>query len=126
MMENCAAIRQLFLQFSSYQLVPRLVYQNMLGRVYSDIAQYQKAIEYYELALASDLKTYGEDHPMVAIRRNNLGKAWNSLGQHQKAIGYYELALPTLIDKLGPDHPNSVLGSNNLEVAREALADKNQ
>ena len=63
---------------------------------------------------------------MVAIRRNNLGKAWNSLGQHQKAIGYYELALPTLIDKLGPDHPNSVLGSNNLEVAREALADKNQ
>ena len=42
------------------------------------MGEYDKAIEYYELALASDLKTYDEDHPNVAIRRNNLGAAWDS------------------------------------------------
>jgi len=57
------------------------------------LGQHEKAIAYYELALASDLKTFGEDHPYVARDRNNLGYAWNSLGQYEKAIEYYEFAL---------------------------------
>lgn len=96
-------------------------YQNMLGNVYSDIAQYQKAIAYYELALASDRKTYGEDHPNVAIYRNNLGAAWMGLGQYQKAIEYYELALTSNLKTYGEDHPNVATRRNNLGKAWNSL-----
>jgi hypothetical protein len=54
--------------------------------------------------LASDLKTYGEDHPKVAIDRMNIGLAWHSLGDYKKAIVYYKLALVCFEKKLGPDH----------------------
>ena len=37
-----------------------------------------------------DLKTYGEDHPDVAIDRNNLGGAYQALGEVDRAIRYYE------------------------------------
>ena len=46
-----------------------------------------KAIGYLEQALASNLQTYGEDHPRVATGRNNLGTAWYALGEYPKAIG---------------------------------------
>ncbi len=49
------------------------------GIINYKLANFKKAIEYYELALASDLKTYGEDHPVVAGDRNNLGLVWDSL-----------------------------------------------
>ena len=42
--------------------------------------EYGKAIEYYEKALKSDLKTFGEDHPNVATSWNNLGVAWQAKG----------------------------------------------
>ena len=82
------------------------------------LGQYDKAIEYYELALASDLKTYGEDHPKVAIDRNNLGGAWDSLGQYDKAIEYFELALTTFEKVLGADHPSTKTVANNLASAK--------
>jgi tetratricopeptide (TPR) repeat protein len=66
---------------------------NNLGGAWHSLEQYEKAIGYYELALKSDLKTYGEDHPTVATYHNNLGGAWYSLGKYKKAIGYFELAL---------------------------------
>jgi len=34
--------------------------------------------------MASDLKTYGEDHPFVAIRRSDLRMAWMALGEYQR------------------------------------------
>ncbi|HJN25080.1 MAG TPA: tetratricopeptide repeat protein, partial [Rhodospirillales bacterium] len=50
-------------------------FRNNLGMAWQAKGEYDKAIEYYELALASDLKTLGEDHPDVARVRNNLGLA---------------------------------------------------
>jgi len=49
--------------------------RNNLGLAWKDLGEYQKAIPYLKLALDSDLKTYGEDHPKVAIGHNNLGSA---------------------------------------------------
>ncbi len=59
------------------RLAPKnTLYLNKAGEVNYTLANYQEAIEYFELALSSDLKTVGEDHPDVAVRRNNLGSAW--------------------------------------------------
>jgi tetratricopeptide (TPR) repeat protein len=82
---------------------------------------YNEAIRRYKLALKSDLKTYGEDHPAVARDRNNLGGAWHSLGKYKKAIGYYELALKSDLKTYGKNHPTVAIRLNNLGGAWHSL-----
>jgi tetratricopeptide (TPR) repeat protein len=89
--------------------------------VWQAIGDYQTAIEYLELALASDVKTYGEDHLFVARDRNNLGRAWGLLGEYQKAIEYYALALEICETMLGKDHPNTQLVHRHLADARRKM-----
>ena len=95
-------------------------YLNEAGSTFDTLAQYDKAIEYYEKALKSDLKTLGEDHPNVAIRWNNLGAAWNAKGEYDKAIEYYEKVLKVFILTFGEDHPWVATGWNNLGMAWDA------
>ena len=116
-----AAARTYYEQAAS--ITPKnTAYLNQAGLINQTLANFNKAIEYYKLALASDLKTYGEDHPKVATYRNNLGGAWDALGHYQKAIEYYELALATM-EKVLKNHPNTEVLRNNLAIAREKRAE---
>jgi tetratricopeptide (TPR) repeat protein len=106
------------------QLAPdRTDYLSDLADLAHTLGEYQKAIEYYEQALASDLKTHGEDHLDVAINRNNLGATWDALGQYKKAIGYYEQALASDLKTYGEDHPDVAIDRNNLGMAWHALGE---
>lgn len=89
-------------------------YLNEVGYTYYILAKYDSAIEYLEKALQSDLKTFREDHPNVAIRWNNLGLAWNNKGEYDRAIEYYEKALQSDLKTFGEDHPNVARDWNNL------------
>ncbi|VAW62037.1 hypothetical protein MNBD_GAMMA11-3314 [hydrothermal vent metagenome] len=101
------------------QLAPdNPLYLSEAGSAAQRIAKYNEAIKLYETALASILKTYGEDHPAVATSRNNLGGAWSSLGEYKKAIGYYELALAAFKKRLGDNHPDTQIVANNLKYTR--------
>ncbi|MCB2263243.1 MAG: tetratricopeptide repeat protein [Candidatus Thiosymbion ectosymbiont of Robbea hypermnestra] len=93
---------------------------NNLGEAWRVLGEYDKAIGYLEQALASDLETYGADHPAVARDRNNLGLAWDALGDYHKAIGYYEQALAICERKLGSEHPYTRITRKNLAAARAA------
>jgi tetratricopeptide (TPR) repeat protein len=101
-------------------------YPGWAGNLAHTLGQYDKAIEYFEQALASDLKTYGPDHPDVAIDRNNLGSAWWAKGEYDKAIGYYEKAVSIFELRLGAVHPSTINAKNNLEGARKQLAESKQ
>jgi tetratricopeptide (TPR) repeat protein len=96
-------------------------YNNAVGLILYDLADYQGAIKYHQLALAGDLKTYGEDHPNVANRHNNLGSAYQALGQYQKAIEYHQLALISNLKACGEDHPNVAICRDSLGSAYQAL-----
>ena len=96
-------------------------YLNAAGIMADTLGHYDQSIGYYEQALASDLKTYGEGHPAVATKRNNLGEAWRSLGKYEKAIDYYEQALAVFQQVLGEQHPNSQVVQRNLEAAQAQL-----
>ena len=89
-------------------------YRNNLGAAWNAKGKYDKAIEYYEKALESGLKTFGEDHPDVATYRNNLGAAWKAKGEYDKAIEYYEKALKSDIKTFGESHPKVATRWNNL------------
>ena len=112
-------------------------YYNFAGLLANTLADYGQAIEYYEQALESNLKTFDEDHPDVATVRNNLGGVWpqgrgrgillrvrNNLGgvwqakgELGKAIAYYEQALASLLITFDTDHPTVVTVRNNLASA---------
>ena len=89
-------------------------YRNNLGAAWKAKGNYDKAIEYYEKALKSDLKTFGEDHPNVATYRNNLGATWKAKGEYDKAIEYYEMALKSDLKNFGENHPKVATRWNNL------------
>ena len=105
-------------------LVPEnSTYLNRAGLINHTLGAYDSAIRYYEQALASDLKTVGEDHPNVARDRNNLGSAYQALGEYKKAIGYYEKALASDLKTYGEDHPNVARDRNNLGSAYDSLGE---
>jgi tetratricopeptide (TPR) repeat protein len=95
-------------------------YQNNLGAAWEAKGNYDKAIEYYENALKTDLDNYGEEHPNVATYRNNLGTTWKAKGDYDKAIEYYEMALKSDLNNFGDNHPNIAAHRNNLGVAWSA------
>ena len=80
-------------------------YLNSIGLAYLELANYNKAIGYFEKALALDTGAHGDRHPHIASWLNNLGEAWRELGNYQKAIGYYEKALAIFEKTYGKEHP---------------------
>ena len=98
-------------------------YLSAYASILDDLAEYSKAIEYYELALFSGLKTYGEEHPKVAVYRNNLGNVYKALGDYPKAIEYYEPALVSGLKTYGEEHPKIAIRRNNLGSVYKALGD---
>lgn len=75
----------------------------------------------FEQALASDRKTYGDDHPRVATeRRNNLAVLLQDLGKLPAARLLFEQALATLLAAHGDNHPTVALVRCNLAALIEA------
>ncbi len=93
---------------------------NLDGRVTEAFDDNDKAIEHLELALASDMKTFGEDHPDVAAYRSYLGLAWHAKGNYDKAIKYLELALASSMKTFGEDHPDVAAYRSYLGLAWHA------
>ncbi|MGB1092087.1 MAG: tetratricopeptide repeat protein, partial [Oceanobacter sp.] len=104
------------------QLQPEnTTYLNKVGELAYTLGNYIKAIEYLQVALDGDLRTYGEDHPKVAIDRNNLGSAYKALGQYEIAIEHYQRALASDLKTYGESHPQVAIYRNNLGEAYRAL-----
>ena len=66
---------------------------NQLGFALNNVAQSDKALEYYRKSLAIDLKQLGPGHPYVAISYNNIGEVHRAKGEYDKALENYRKAL---------------------------------
>ncbi|MEA3548429.1 MAG: tetratricopeptide repeat protein, partial [Thermodesulfobacteriota bacterium] len=82
-----------------------------------------KAIDFYNKALAIDLKVLGDQHPKVATYYNNLGSAWTSKGDYDKAIAFYNKALAIALKVLGEQHPYTKIVADNLFSIRQQQID---
>ncbi|MFH1036178.1 MAG: FxSxx-COOH system tetratricopeptide repeat protein, partial [Pseudomonadota bacterium] len=96
---------------------------NQMGLYVQGRAEFQQAKGLYERALASDLKTYGPDHPEVATDRNNLGILLQGLSELPAAREQLELALASDLKTYGPDHPEVATRRNNLGGVLYALGE---
>jgi len=77
--------------FAHYEKAARLasdntLYLNEAGHINDTLAFHQKAIDYFDLALAIDLKTHEENHPNVARDHNSLGEAWKRWGNMTRRL----------------------------------------
>jgi adenylate cyclase len=66
---------------------------NIIGNVHSILGSNDKALEYYNLALAAHQEL--GDKPGVARVTGNIGNVYRSFGSYDKALEYYNTALAT-------------------------------
>jgi Tetratricopeptide repeat len=72
--------------------------------------------------LAINEKSYGQDHPKVAIRLSNLAQLLQATNRLAEAEPLVRRALAIFEASLGPDHPQAVTARDNLAALVAALA----
>lgn len=70
------------------------------------LANYEKALEYYNRALRNAIKQYGEEHKYVAISYNNIGLGYALQGKYNEALNYCQNALELILHTHDITHQN--------------------
>lgn len=93
---------------------------NDLGLVYSQ-SDPDKALDYYEKALAVYKKLHTSDHPKIAIANTNIGFLYRQLELYGDAVNNFETA-ESIWKKIYPNgHPNQALALVNLGMTYKAM-----
>ena len=78
------------------------------------IANYDKALKYYNCALRNAIKQYGESHPKVAFSYNYIGNVYYYQGNYNDALNYCQKALEIFLQVYGESHHNVAMSYNNI------------
>jgi tetratricopeptide (TPR) repeat protein len=90
------------------------ILMSWIGRHYEDIADYPKALEWYNKALTITEKVLGKEHPDTATTYNNIACIYDSQGDYILALEWYMKALTICERVLGKDHPNTAITYSNI------------
>ena len=85
----------------------RVEWQNEAGRYLEEnLADYEKALSYFQRCLHNAKKQYGEQSKWVATSLNNIGNVYYSQGEYAQALSHYEEALKIFRTVFGENHPS--------------------
>ncbi|MBM3737686.1 MAG: tetratricopeptide repeat protein, partial [Acidobacteria bacterium] len=98
-------------------------FRNDLAVILQNLGEHKAARQQIELALESDLRQFGPDHPTIAVLRSNLANILGALGEHQAARQQIDLALESALRQFGPDHPDVAVLRSNLASILGALGE---
>ncbi|HEX8367085.1 MAG TPA: tetratricopeptide repeat protein, partial [Pyrinomonadaceae bacterium] len=87
---------------------------NQIAYYIDDLAEYEKAVIFYQKALKIDEKTIGKVHPDYATSLNNLALVYKSQGRYDEAIELYQQAIEIDEKTIGKVHPAYAIRLNNL------------
>jgi signal transduction histidine kinase len=103
-----------------------IVYEsyNLLGAIYNDLEEYEKALEFHNKALSSvDQKVIPAEFQSKATSLNNIGYVYNNIKNYRKAKEFYENALKE--KNLKTDKPSLyAMLIDNLAYAKFKLLEK--
>ena len=80
--------------------------------LYEYLAQYNRALEYYQQSLAIKRQVYDESHPDVANSYINIGSIYSAQGDYARALEYYQQDVVIVKQVYGESHPD-VAGTYN-------------
>ncbi|MBM3737443.1 MAG: tetratricopeptide repeat protein, partial [Acidobacteria bacterium] len=92
-----------------------------LANILRDLGEHAEARKQIELALESDLRQFGPDHPNVATRHNNLATILYFLGDFPGALREIDQALAIRRKTLPPAHPYIKASGSTREMILRAL-----
>ena len=87
------------------------------------MADYGKALEYYQKALGIREEALGLGHPSTATTYNNIGGVYVEMGDYGKALEYYQKALGIHEEALGLGHPSTATTYNNIGGVYKEMGD---
>ncbi len=96
-------------------------YHHVVSSLYDDHADYDRAREHQEKAIAIAESTLGPDHPVVSGSVNNLGLIFRARGEPAIAREHFRRALRIRETTYGPDHPQVAVVVANLGLAEVDL-----
>ncbi|MCQ2317771.1 MAG: tetratricopeptide repeat protein, partial [Bacteroidales bacterium] len=91
--------------------------------LYRYLADYERALKYYQTALTNALSYYGEEHPDVATNYNNIGEIYSSQGDYSRALEYHTKSFEILKKIFGEEHPDVATSYNNIGIIYSSQGD---
>jgi CHAT domain-containing protein/Tfp pilus assembly protein PilF len=79
---------------------------NIIGVLYADLSQFNKALEFHHQGIIISKQVYGEQHPSLASSYNNIGLVYRTQRQFVLALEYFNQAIAVLKKAFGDQHPN--------------------
>ena len=98
------------------------IYHN-IGDGLEQLADFDKALVYYEKSLKIKEKVLGDEHPSTATTYNNIAGVYEDMGDYGRALEYYEKALKICEEVLGKEHPYTAMTYNNIAGVYEDMGD---
>lgn len=102
------------------------VFNNNLGQIYKALGDFEQSKQHAEKALSIDLKNFGENQPVLAVKYSNLGQIYQALGDFEQSKQYAEKALAIDLKNFDENHPSLAVKYSNLGLTYQALGDLEQ
>ncbi len=87
---------------------------SQLGDCEYKFGEYDKALVYYEMCMAIDVKSLGEDNPDSATTYNKIGRVLECKGEYDQALDYYHKCLAFRLKSFGGEHYSLASPYNNI------------
>lgn len=87
------------------------------------LAQYDKALIYFNIALNQALQQNGEQSKLAADSYNNIGYVYDDQGEYDKSLEFYNKALTIRKTIFGENHPDIATSYNNIGAVYMSLHD---
>ncbi|KAF3112319.1 hypothetical protein TWF706_010906 [Orbilia oligospora] len=89
---------------------------NNIALIFSNQSKYDKAIQWYNRALASRKKALGKDHPSTLSTVNNIAAIFNKQSKYNKVMQWYDRALTSREKALDKNHPLTLNTVHNIAL----------
>jgi CHAT domain-containing protein len=125
--EGCFPIYEEAAAFADYNMGPKskeaIRVQLMLVQPYSNLGQYQKALECGEKAYALEREVFGNNTKIYGDICSVLGRVWDECSNFHKALEYYTEALAVYKQIFGKNSTQVALTYSNLAASYLYLSD---
>ena len=98
--------------------------RNTIGAMYIRRAEYKKAQQQFEMALAQRIELHGPEHPAVAECYHNLGRAFYFQRLYRQSEENYGRALSMRVNLVGETHDSTMETKYHLATVYARLGDR--